>query len=234
MGRTKKLDFTGVESFARCSEGVHTAKLIGIEEAVTQAGDDMLKATFEVISGQDKGCRVFDNFTLSDKALWKLKQFLVAAGVKADGKVAVDLDKLIGKVCDITVVHDDYNGVTRAKISDYQKLIKPAKAADMEDYDEIEEDDEEEVEEVKPAKKAKPAPAPAPAKAAKSKPAPEPVEETEDEDWDEDDEEEEEAPPAKPVKAAKAAKPEPKAKAKPKAKPAEDEDEDEEDDWEDA
>ena len=219
MGRTKKLDFTGVESFARCSEGVHTAKLIEIEETVTQAGDDMLKATFEVVSGQEKGCRVFDNFTLSDKALWKLKQFLVAAGVKADGKVAVDLDKLIGKVCDITVIHEEYNGVTRAKISDYQKLIKLAKAADMEDYDEIEEDDEEEVEEVKPAKKAKP---------AKSKPAPEPVEETEDEDWDDDDEEEE-APPAKP---AKKTKPEPKAK--PKAKPAEDEDEDEEDDWEDA
>ena len=229
MGRTKKLDFTGVESFARCSEGVHTAKLIEIEETVTQAGDDMLKATFEVVSGQEKGCRVFDNFTLSDKALWKLKQFLVAAGVKADGKVAVDLDKLIGKVCDITVIHEEYNGVTRAKISDYQKLIKLAKAADMEDYDEIEEDDEEEVEEVKPAKKAKPAPA----KAVKSKPAPEPVEETEDEDW-EDDDEEEEAPPAKPVKAAKAAKPEPKAKPKPKAKPAEDEDEDEDDDWEDA
>lgn len=219
MGRTKKLDFTGVESFARCSEGVHTAKLIEIEETVTQAGDDMLKATFEVVSGQEKGCRVFDNFTLSDKALWKLKQFLVSAGVKADGKVAVDLDKLIGKVCDITVIHEEYNGVTRAKISDYQKLIKPAKAADMEDYDEIEEDDEEEVEEVKPVKKAKP---------AKSKPAPEPVEETEDEDW-EDDDEEEEAPPAKP---AKKTKPEPKAK--PKAKPAEDEDEDEEDDWEDA
>lgn len=226
MGRTKKLDFTGVESFARCSEGVHTAKLIEIEEAVTQAGDDMLKATFEVTSGQDKGCRVFDNFTLSDKALWKLKQFLVAAGVKADGKVAIDLDRLIGKVCDITVTHEEYNGVTRARISDYQKLIKPAKAADMEDYDEIEEDDEEEVEEVKPAKKAKPAPAPA--KTAKAKPAPEPVEEEEDEDWD-DDEEEEEAPPAKP---AKKTKPEPKAK--PKAKPAEDEDEDEEDDWEDA
>ena len=229
MGRTKKLDFTGVESFARCSEGVHTAKLVEIEEAVTQAGDDMLKATFEVVSGQDKGCRVFDNFTLSDKALWKLKQFLVAISVKADGKVAVDLDKLIGKVCDITVIHEEYNGVTRAKISDYQKLVKPAKAAGMEDYDDIDEDDEEEeVEEVKPAKKAKPAPAPA--KAAKAKPTPEPSEE-EDEDWDED-EEAEEAPPAKPVKPAKAAKPEPKAK--PKAKPAEDEDEDEEDDWEDA
>lgn len=223
MGRTKKLDFTGVESFARCSEGVHTAKLVGIEEAITQAGDDMLKATFEVVSGQDKGCRVFDNFTLSDKALWKLKQFLVAISVKADGKVAIDLDRLIGKVCDITVIHEEYNGVTRAKISDYQKLVKPAKAAGMEDYDEIDEDDEEEdeVEEVKPAKKAKPAPAPA--KTAKAKPAPEPEEE--DEDWD-DDEEEEEAPPAKKTK--------PEPKAKPKAKPAEDEDEDEEDDWEDA
>lgn len=212
MARTKKLDFTHVESFARCPEGIHTVKLIEITEAVSQNGDDMLKVTFEVISGNDKGCRVFDNFTLIDKALWKFKQFLVSAGVKADGKVAIDLDKLIGKVCDVNVIHEEYNGVTRAKIADYQKLVRNAKAEDMEEFDDMD-DEEEEVEEVKPVRK------------AKAKPAPEPEpEDDDDDDWD-DEEEEEEAPPPPKKKAGRPAK----AKAKPAPEPEEDDD----DDWED-
>lgn len=215
MARTKKLDFTHVESFARCSEGIHTVKLIEITEAVSQNGDDMLKVTFEVISGADKGCRVFDNFTLIDKALWKFKQFLVSAGVKADGKVAIDLDKLIGKVCDVNVIHEEYNGVTRAKIADYQKLVRNAKAEDMEEFDDMD-DEEEEVEEVKPVRK------------AKAKPAPEPEpEDDDDDDWD-DEEEEEEAPPPPKKKAGRPAK----AKAKPAPEPEEDDDDDD-DDWED-
>lgn len=221
MARTKKLDFTHVESFARCSEGIHTVKLIEITEAVSQNGDDMLKVTFEVISGNDKGCRVFDNFTLIDKALWKFKQFLVSAGVKADGKVAIDLDKLIGKVCDVNVIHEEYNGVTRAKIADYQKLVRNAKAEDMEEFDDMD-DEEEEVEEVKPIRKAKAAPK------AKAKPAPEPEpEDDDDDDWD-DEEEEEEVPPPPKKKAGRPAK----AKAKPAPEPEEDDDDDD-DDWED-
>ena len=160
MARKMKLDFTNVQTYKRCEEGIHTAKLTEMTESTTQGGDDMLKAVFEVVKGDSKGARVFDNFVLTDKALWKFKMLLTAMGVKADGKVVVDLDKLIGKTCDIEVAHEEYNGQVRARIQNYTSVYTSG-----DDFDDEDVDDE-------------PAPAPAP-----EKPAPE-VEDDDDEDWE--------------------------------------------------
>lgn len=215
MARRVKLDMTGVESYTRCPEGEWLAKLSSIEEGTVQgSGDDCLKARFEVIKGSAKGCAVFETFSLTEKALWKLKGFLEAIGMKANGKLSLDLDKLEGKVCIIDVIHDEYNGQKRAKIASY---LKPEDDEEDEDEDEAEDDEEEEAPR-KPAKKA-------PAKSTKKRPA----EEDEDDDDDEDDEEEEEDP--KPKKTSKKAPPAKKAPAKTKKKVEEDEDDD--DDWED-
>lgn len=215
MARRVKLDMTGVESYTRCPEGEWLAKLSSIEEGTVQgSGDDCLKARFEVIKGSAKGCAVFETFSLTEKALWKLKGFLEAIGMKANGKLSLDLDKLEGKVCVIDVIHDEYNGQKRAKIASY---IKPEDDEEDEDEDEAEDDEEEEAPR-KPAKKA-------PAKSTKKRPA----EEDEDDDDDEDDEEEEEDP--KPKKTSKKAPPAKKAPANTKKKVEEDEDDD--DDWED-
>ena len=229
MARKLKLDFTGVESFSRCSEGIHRAKVAEIQEKTSQGGDDMLQVAMEVVAGADKGCRVFDNCVLTDKALWKFKQLLSALGVKCDGKVAVDLDGLIGKICDIEVFHEEYNGQTRAKISNYSKI---ATSADADDDDN--DDEEEDEEEVKPSKKSKAAPAKTP---AKKKPVKK-EEPEDDEEEDEDDEEEEEEAPKptkkKPAPAKKAAPAKKTAKKKSEPEPEEDDDEDDDDDWEEA
>lgn len=230
MARKLKLDFTGVESYSRCSEGIHRAKVAEIQEKTSQGGDDMLQIAMEVVAGADKGCRVFDNCVLTDKALWKFKQLLSALGVKCDGKVAVDLDGLIGKTCDIEVFHEEYNGQTRAKISNYSKV---AASADADDDDDDEEEDEEEV---KPSKKPKAAPAKAPAR-KKSVKKEEPEDEDEEEEEDEGDEEDEEEAPKptkkKPAPEKKAA-PAKKTAKKPEPEPEEDDDEDDDDDWEEA
>lgn len=229
MARKLKVDFTGVESYSRCSEGIHRAKVAEIQEKTSQGGDDMLQIAMEVVSGADKGCRVFDNCVLSDKALWKFKQLLSALGVKCDGKIAVDLDGLIGKTCDIEVFHEEYNGQTRAKISNYSKV---ATSVDTDDDDEDDDDDDEE--EVKPSKKPKAAPAKTP---AKKKPVKKEEPEDEDEEEDEDDEEEEEEAP-KPAKkkpaSTKKSAPAKKTVKKPEPEPEEDDEEDDDDDWEEA
>lgn len=222
MARRKvNLDMSGVESYTRCPEGEWLARLTKIEEGTVQgSGDDCLKARFEVIKGSAKGSTVFETFSLTEKALWKLKSFLNAIGMKANGKISLDLDKLEGKICMIDVIHDEYNGTKRAKISSYNP------AEDEDDEDEDVEDDEEEEEDEPPRKPAKKAPA-KPVK--KSKPV---VEEDDDEDEDEDDDEdEEEEEEPKPRKTAKKAPPVKKAPAKTKKKVGEDEDDD--DDWED-
>ena len=220
MSRKLKVDMTGVESFTRCPEGQFPAKIVKIEECTIQgSGDDGLKVQFEVTGGSGKGCKVFETLSLGEKALWKLKMLLEALGMKATGKLTIDLDKLLNKACAIEVIHDEYNGQKRAKISQYLKLSElDEEVEDDDDDDDI--DDDEDEEEVKPAKKT--------AAKKKSKKQPEPEEDDEDdedEDEDEDDDEEEEPAP----KSKRSSK---KAPVKKAAKSSKKSKKDEEDDWE--
>ena len=223
--RTITVDMTGVETFSKVSEGIHTAKVKEINTTTTQAGDDALQVIFEVIKGEDKGGRVFETFTLIDKALWKFKAFLKAIGVKHEGKIKIDLDKLIGKTCDIEVFWNEYNGQTYAKISDYFPIGKTA----YDEEEDEEEEQEEEQEEVKPAKRGRPAKNKKPIKKE------EPEEDEEDDDFDDDEEDEE----VKPAKRSKAAKEKKVAKSKKAVKEPEPEDEDDDfdddddDEWDD-
>lgn len=221
MARRRKLDMSKVQSFKRCAEGIHTAKIVEVQENTTQAGDDMLTMVFEVIKGDSKGAQVYDNFVLTDKALWKLKQLLQVVGVKCDGKIVLDLDKLVGKVCDIAVYHEEYNGKLKARIDEYTAI----KRAEEDDDDEL--DDEDEVEDEKPIKKTS---------NKKKAPAkkPEPEDEEDDEDWDDEDEEEvEEEKPKKKSPAKSPAKSASKKKSPAKKSEPEDDDGwDDDEDWE--
>ena len=220
--RKLKVDMTGVESYTRCPEGEQLARGKKMEMGTVQgSGDDALKAVFEVIKGEGKGCQVFETFSLGEKALWKLKQFLTAIGGKADGKLSLDLDKLEGKICVLDVIHEEYNGQKRAKISAY---LKPTIDSDEdEDEDEEEDEDEDEEEDVKSTGKSKKS-ADKKSSAKKSKkPA-------DDEEDDEDEDEEDDEPPVKTKKGSKSAKKSaPKKSTKKRPEPEEDEDED--DDW---
>lgn len=234
MARKMKVDFTGVESYQRVSEGIHRAKISEIQEKTSQGGDPMLQIAFEVIKGDDKGNKVFDSLVLTDKALWKFKSLLQVLNMKCEGKVAVDLDNMIGKVLDINVIHEEYNGVTRAKISEYTKANDSKSSVDDDDDDEDEDDfDEENEDEEEEAPKSKKKSSTVKKTPAKKKSQPEPEEDEED-DWDEDEDEEEEEEKPAPKKKAAAKKPAAKKPAT-KKKPApakEDDDDDDDDDWE--
>lgn len=191
MARKVKIDFTNVEAFQRASEGVHHVKISDIQEKNTQGGDPMLQVAFEIVSGDDKGVKVFDNLVLTDKALWKFKSLLQIIGMKCDGKVAVDLDNMIGKTLNINVTHEEYNGQIRARVSDYLKPGVDKYNDEDEDEDSFDEEDvsedEEEVEEEAPKPKKKPAAKKAPVKKAKKKPEPvEEDDEDDDDDWEEE------------------------------------------------
>lgn len=180
--RRKKLDFTGIEAYVKCAEGQHVVKLVEIEETESQAGNDMLNATFQVVKGTSTGAKLYDNFVLTEKALWKLQSFLVAVGMKADGKITLDLDKLVGKTCIVDVAHEEYEGKTRARIQEFIKLSAKSDEDD-EDLDDEDLEDEDEEEEPAPKKKAKPASKSAP----KSKKKPVEDDDFDDEDWDDED-----------------------------------------------
>lgn len=220
MSKKVKVDFTGVEAFNRPSVGEHVARITSADLRQSQGGNDMIVVAFTVIKGEDKDSRVMENYPLAENALWKLKAMLQALGLKVDGKVQIDLDKLIGKTCIIDVIDDEYNGQTRAKVGGYKKLSSAADDDDDEEDDDVDsEEEEDEEEEEKPTKK------PAKKAAPKKAPMPEPEEdEDDDDDWDDDEEEEEEKPAKKAKKPAK----QPPKKSK-KAEPEDDDDDD--DDW---
>lgn len=227
-----RVDFTGVESFNRLSEGQHVVKIASAEVKQSQGGNDMIVVAFEATKGQDKGARAYENYPLAENALWKLKGMLQAIGLKCDGKVQIDLDKLVGKVCIITTSDEEYEGKIRARVQECKKLAAAAEDDDDEDDEDI--DSEEDEEEEAPKKKA-----PAKKPAAKSKKAPmNPPEDDEDEDddWDDEDDEDEEEEPAPKKKApvkkeATKKKAAPAKKASKKPEPEDDEDEDDDDDW---
>ena len=150
----------------------------------------MFKVTFEVVSGPSKGCRVIENYPLIDTALWKLKSLLQAIGMKADGRVQVDLDKMEGKILEIEVYYEEYNGQDRAKISETRKYIDSSDDTEN-DEDDIEEDEDEDAEEEeetpKKTRKTTTKTRKTASKKTTKKKEPEPEEEDEDDDWDEDD-----------------------------------------------
>ncbi len=210
--RKMKLDFTGVETFNMPAEGVHKVKIEKIEETVSQGGNDMFKVTFVVIAGASKGCKVIENYPLIDTALWKLKGLLEAIGMKADGRVQIDLDKMEGKTLELTVKYEEYEGKDRARVAETRKIgaaitgdeddIDEEDELDEDDEDELEdeEDDEEDEEEEEPPKKSKKSKKSSTKsnkskKSTKSKkkvePEPEEEDDDEDDDWDDWDDDEE-------------------------------------------
>ena len=227
MGKKFKVDLTGVETFQRAPEGEHTAKIVSAEAKASQSGNDMIVVCFEVTKGEGKGSRVYENYPLVDTALWKLKSLLQALGMKADGKVQIDLDKLVGKVVTIVVKHEEYDGKLRARLDEVKKFSVASSDddededdEDTEEDDDLEEEDEEEEEEEEKPKKKAPAKKPA-KKPVKKQPEPEEDEVDDDDDWDDDDDEEEEEKPAK----------KPAKKATSKKKASEPDDDDDDDDW---
>lgn len=201
----KTFDFTGVETFQRAPEGVHSAKVTKIDEVTFQGGNVGFKITFEITAGAGKGARVIENYPFVDTAMWKLKAFFEACGIRANGRISVDIDKLIGKAVEITVNHEEYNGQLRARIQEVNKLTPKAATEEAdddedleeeEDFDEeIEDEENEEEEEEKPKKTPKKSEKKSAEKETKStkKSAKKAEELEEDEDdWDEDDWDDEE------------------------------------------
>lgn len=173
------VDFTGVETFDFIPGGTYRAKTGKAELGVNNQGNKQVKIPFEVLSGEHKGAVVTEFFPLIDQALWKLKSAMKAMGLAAEGKVSFTPDKLSGRVLDILVIEDEYNGDVRNKISKFMKATAKADDADVDDTDEDDDDDFDEEEEDTPPAKAK--------NTGKGKKAKEPEPDDDDDDDDDDD-----------------------------------------------
>jgi hypothetical protein len=115
------LDFSEVQSFEAIPDGKYVATIEKVEEKTSQAGNQMLNVTFAIADGEYAGRKIFDNYVLTPKSLWRLKQLLSSLGVDASGAVDLDPTDLIGRAVIIDVNSEEYNGQTRNRIKGTSK-----------------------------------------------------------------------------------------------------------------
>lgn len=110
------LNFANVPSREPLEEGVYTLSIAKAEETQSSTGNPMLKLEYDVV-GVDGNRKLWDNFVLIDKCLWKIQELLKALGIPTDSIVELDPQELVGQQVQAKVVQEEYNGdiVNRVK-----------------------------------------------------------------------------------------------------------------------
>lgn len=110
------LDFSSVPSREPLEEGVYHLQIAKVEETTSSTKNPMLKVEYDVLDVEGRR-KLWDNFVLIDKALWKLKELFEALGIDTAEIVEMDVQELVGMEINAKVVQDEYNGdiVNRVK-----------------------------------------------------------------------------------------------------------------------
>lgn len=144
-----QIDFTGVEGKRgrRVPEGDYLLK--ATDYAVSPADDDpgWIRIENKIKKGPTDG-DYSEMYSLSKKALFRLRNFFEAIGLKVPSSVSkVPLEKIIGRSYAASIADHTYDGKTKSQIQDWFKKDEyEALAAGTTDEDEDEDEDEEESE----------------------------------------------------------------------------------------
>lgn len=103
------LDFSSVPSREPLDEGVYDLTIAKIEETLSSTGNPMLKVEYDV-NGVEGSRKLWDNYVLIDKCLWKVKELFDALGVDTSELVEMDVSELLGMQVKAKVVQETYNG----------------------------------------------------------------------------------------------------------------------------
>ena len=103
------LDFSSVPSREPLDEGVYDLTIAKIEETTSSTGNPMLKVEYDVndVEGNRK---LWDNYVLIDKCLWKVKELFDALGIDTSELVEMDVSELLGMQVRAKVIQETYNG----------------------------------------------------------------------------------------------------------------------------
>lgn len=157
----RKVDFGEVpEEIRKGKRSRHVPEgdyLLKIIEGSWEEGEkaDYISWQFQIVQPKKyKGVTVYDNTSLSKKALWNLRNLIFAAkGKNVAGKsVNFDPETLFGSIIGATIADDEYkkdgNSTIRSRPVDYFPKDKYEESEDEEEDDddetEVEEEDEDE------------------------------------------------------------------------------------------
>jgi hypothetical protein len=115
------LDFSSVPSREPLEEGVYNLTIAKVEEKTSSTGNPMLAIEYDVneVEGNRK---LFDNYVLIDKCLWKIQELFKALGIDTSEVVTIDPNELVGQSVNAKVIQEQYNGETVNRV----KKIFPA------------------------------------------------------------------------------------------------------------
>ena len=103
------LDFSSVPSREPLEEGVYHLQIAKVEETTFSTGNPMLKIEYDVL-GVEGNRKLWDNYVLIDKCLWKVKELFDAIGIDTSALVEMDVDELVGLEVQAKVIQETYNG----------------------------------------------------------------------------------------------------------------------------
>jgi hypothetical protein len=113
-------------NYAPIPEGHHNIKISNAEEDMSKAGSEMIKITCDVEGHPGK---LFERLIFQPNCVWKLLQVMDAVGLDTPGEgeqLALGTDDLIGKRATVNVGHEEYNGKTQARITEWWTLKEDA------------------------------------------------------------------------------------------------------------
>lgn len=98
--------------FVELTDGDYKARVVGVEETVSQAGNPMIVLTMALTEGTSAGKEFKTYLVRTSAALWKLKEALHALKIpSANGVYQISTDVLMNKECIIKLVTEvDPNG----------------------------------------------------------------------------------------------------------------------------
>lgn len=126
---SKPIDFSDIDSGGGAlPEGTYPVRVAKVKEAVSQAGNNVLKLEFEVVGGPFSRRRIFYNQTLIKKCAWSFRDMLVAMGINVDSPVTVGQAKrLIGKTLKVKT------GIDKVNNKEYTSIVQFLPPSDKEE-----------------------------------------------------------------------------------------------------
>lgn len=131
-GRTNT---TGVEEgsgFNLIDEGWYFVSIVKVVDSQTKNNDYMARVEFNIIEGKHKGRKIWDNIVISNnpgspgyKILGRAKHFLHVIGEPYEGDIEFDTDRWVFEQLRVNICYEEYKGVTRAKISEFDFKDEP-------------------------------------------------------------------------------------------------------------
>ena len=115
-----KVDFSDTEKAGLVEEGDYLIEVDEVEQKESSTGNPMLVFTYKIAEGEFAGKKLFHNCSLQPQALFNLRAVLEALGQEVpQGVMEFDPADLIGETCGASVVHELYEGKTKARIAEF-------------------------------------------------------------------------------------------------------------------